>query len=317
MLTVMAVLGAYLLALQSAQAFPDRPIKMVVPSPAGSPPDVMARLVTDKMADILGQPVIVDNRPGAGGTLGAKSVLAAEPDGYTLMLGSTSNLLIAPATYKNAGYDATMFAPVSRVADSSELLAVHPSVGVKSVAELIALAKAKPGTLNFASAGNGTLPHIEGELLKSQANIDIGHVPYRGGGNALTGLVAGQIQMMFTVLTQMLPYIQEGKLQGLAIASPTRSKMAPDIPTMVESGFPQFVTTSITTIVAPPNTPIEIRRQLSKAVTGALASESVQRSLVSLGGEARPSSPEELGDFLAEQQQHWLQIIKATQISIE
>ena len=124
----------------------------------------MARLLTDKMADILGQPVIVDNRPGAGGTIGAKSVMAAEPDGYTLMLGSTSNLFIAPATYKNAGYNATTFTPVSRVADSSELLAVHPSVGVKSVAELIALAKAKPGTLNFASAGNGTLPHIEGEL---------------------------------------------------------------------------------------------------------------------------------------------------------
>jgi tripartite-type tricarboxylate transporter receptor subunit TctC len=310
-------LSALVLAFQSAQAFPDRPIKLVVASPAGSPPDVMARLLTDKMADILGQPVIVENRPGAGGTIGAKSVIAAEPDGYTLMLGSTSNLLIAPAAYKNAGYTAATFTPISRVADSSEILAVHPSVPAKSIAELISLAKAKPGTLNFASAGNGTLPHIEGELLKSNAKIDINHIPYRGGGNALTGLVSGQVQMMFTVLTQMLPYIQEGRLRGMAISSATRSKLAPDIPTMVESGFDQFVTTSITTVVAPPNTPIEIRRQLSKAVTGALASPDVQKSLARLGGEARPSSPEELATFLAAQQKHWAGIIAATHISIE
>jgi tripartite-type tricarboxylate transporter receptor subunit TctC len=178
--TALVALLASLLAFQSVQAFPDRPIKFVVASPAGSPPDVMARLLSDKMAGILGQPVIVDNRPGAGGTIGAKSVLTAEPDGYTLLLGSTSTLLIAPATYKNAGYNAASFAPISRIADSREVLSVHPSVAAKSVAELIALAKSKPGTLNFASAGNGTLPHIEGELLKAQANIQISHVPYRG-----------------------------------------------------------------------------------------------------------------------------------------
>jgi tripartite-type tricarboxylate transporter receptor subunit TctC len=317
MVAVLIALGACLLVFQSAQAYPDRPIKFVVASPAGSPPDVMARLLTDKMAAILGQPVIVDNRPGAGGTIGAKSVITAEPDGYTLLLGSASTLLIAPATYKNAGYNAATFAPISRVADSSEVLSVHPSVAAKSVAELISLAKSKPGTLNFASAGNGTLPHIEGELLKAQAKIDINHVPYRGGGNALTGLVAGQVQIMFSTLTQMLPYIREGRLRGLAISSPTRSKLAPDIPTMVESGFDQFITTSITTVVAPQNTPIEIRRQLSKAVVGALASEEVQRSLARLGGEARPSTPEETAAFLAEQQQRWSRIIEATRISID
>lgn len=317
MLTVLFVLSAHLLVLQSAQAFPDRPIKLVVASPAGSPPDVMARLVSDKMADILKQPVIVENRPGAGGTLGAKMVLAAEPDGYTLLMGSTSTLLIAPAAYKNAGYNAGTFTPISRVADTSEVLAVHPSVGVKSVAELISLAKAKPGTLNFASAGNGTLPHIEGELLKASAKIEINHIPYRGGGNALTGLVAGQVQMMFSVLTQMLPYIQEGRLRGLAISSATRSKLAPDIPTMVESGFDQFVTTSINGIVAPPHTPAAIQRQLNEAVTSALASQDVQLSLSRLGGEARPSSPEEFASYLAGAQQHWAEIIAATHISID
>jgi len=235
--TILLAFGVQLLAPHGAQAeYPDRPIKLVVASPAGSPPDVMARLLSDKMAGLLGQPVIVENRPGAGGTIGSKSVLTAAPDGYSLLLGSTSNLLIAPVAYKNAGYNAASFAPISRLADSSEILAVHPSVEAKSVAELVSLAKAKPGALNFASAGNGTLPHIEGELLNASAKIQINHVPYRGGGNALTGLVAGQVQTMFTVLTQMLPYIQEGRLRGLAISSATRSKLAPELPTMVESG---------------------------------------------------------------------------------
>ena len=193
---VLAVLVAHLLMFQAAQAqtYPDRPIKLVVPSPAGGPPDVMARLLSDKMAVALGQPVVVENRGGAGGTIGARSVLAAEPDGYTLLMGSTSTLLVAPSIYKNAGYNAGSFAPVARVADSIEVLAVHPSVPARSVAELIAVAKSRPGTLNFGSAGLGTLPHIEGELLKARAQIDISHVPYRGGGLALTGLIGGQIQ---------------------------------------------------------------------------------------------------------------------------
>lgn len=317
MLTVVAALAAHLLVPHGAQAFPDRPIKLVVASPAGSPPDVMARLVSDKMAARLGQPVVVENRPGAGGTIGAKSVLAAEPDGYTLLMGSTSTLLIAPATYKNVGYNAASFTPVSRVADTSEVLAVHPSVPAKSVAELISLAKSKPGVLNYASAGIGTLPHIEGELLKASAKIEINHVPYRGGGNALTGLLAGQVQLLFSVLTQMLPHIKEGQLRGLAISSATRSKLAPDIPTMVESGFDQFVTTSINAVVAPPNMRADITKKLNEAVTGALASQEVQQALSRMGGEARPSSPDELASYLAGAQQHWTGIIGATHISID
>ena len=314
--TILAALIVYSLAFQGAQAFPDRPVKLVVASPAGGPPDVMARLLSDKMATALGQPVIIDNRPGAGGTIGARSVLAAEPDGYTLMMGSTSTLLIAPAIYKNAGYHTGSFAPVARVADSSEVLAVHPSVSAKSVAELIALAKSKPGILNYGSAGIGTLPHIEGELLKALAQIEINHVPYRGGGPALTGLLAGQIEVLFSTLTQMLPHIQDGRLRALAISSATRSKLAPDLPTLAESRFGQFVTTSISAVVAPPNTPIEIRRQLSKAVATALASEEVQRALSKMGGEARPSSPEELASYLAEAEQSWARIIQATRISV-
>jgi tripartite-type tricarboxylate transporter receptor subunit TctC len=179
------------------------------------------------------------------------------------------------------------------------------------------LAKSRPGELNYASAGNGTLPHIEGELLKASTKIEMNHVPYSGGGTGLIGLLAGQVQVTFSVLTQMLPYIQEGRLRALAISSATRGKLAPDILTMVESGFDQFVTTSINGIVAPPHTPIEIRRRLGDAVKIALASAEVQRSLSNLGGEARPSSPEEFASYLAGAQQHWAHIIAATHISID
>jgi len=277
----------------------------------------MARLLSDKMAAHLGQPVVVENRAGAGGTIGARAVLAMAPDGYTILMGSTSTLLIAPAIYKNAGYHAGSFSPIARVADSREVLAVHPSVPAKSVAELVALAKAKPGSLNFASAGIGTLPHIEGELLKARAQIDINHVPYRGGGLALTGLMGGQVQIMFSTLTQMLPNIREGRVRGLAVTSADRSKLAPEIPTMVESGFDQFVVTSISAVVAPPGTPAEIRRRLNEAVAAALASNEVLQSLAKMGGEARVGSPEDLASFLADERQRWSRIIETTKVSVD
>jgi tripartite-type tricarboxylate transporter receptor subunit TctC len=318
MVTVLVALIAHLPVLQSAQAFPDRPIRLVVPSTAGGPPDVMARLLSDKMAAILGQPVIVENRSiGAGGTIGSKSVATAEPDGYTLLMGSTSTLLIAPSIYKNVGYHAGTFAPVARVADSTEVLAVHPSVPANSVAELIALAKSRPEALNYGSAGIGTLPHLEGELLKARAQIEMNHIPYRGGGPALTGLLGGQVQVLFSTLTQMLPHMRDGRVRGLAVTSAARSKLAPELPTMVESGFDAFIMTSITAIVAPPGTPIDIRRRLNEAVAGALASEEVERSLSRMGGEARPASPEELASFLVAEQQRWARIIETTRVSVD
>src|SRR5687767_4256138 len=192
---------AQLAAFESAQAFPDRPVKMVVGSPAGGPPDIMARLLSDKMGAALGQPVVVENRPGgAGGTIGAKSVIAAEPDGHTLMMGSTSAVLIAPLIVKSAGYRFDTFTPVAGLSETTEILAINPSVAAKTVAELVALAKSQPGQLRYASAGVGTLPHIEGELLKARAQIDIAHVPYRGGAAGLTGLLGGEVHIFFSAL---------------------------------------------------------------------------------------------------------------------
>jgi tripartite-type tricarboxylate transporter receptor subunit TctC len=318
-------LAAALLALilplsifAGAQAFPDRPVKLVVPSPPGGPPDIMARLLMDKMSAALGQPVIVENRPGgAGGLIGAKSVLSADPDGYTVLMGSTSTVLTAPLIYKNPGYNAESFAPVAGLSETAEVLTVNPSVAAHTVAELVSLAKSQPGTLRFGSAGVGSLPHLEGEFLKVRAHIDMVHVPYRGGGPALVGLLGGEVQVFFSALTQMLPYIRDGRLRGLAVTSATRSPLAPEIPTMVESGFDGFVTASVNFIVAPPGTPMPLRQRLSEAVASALASAEVKDAFAKIGAKAEPATPDELATYIAQQAQRWSRIVQATGISVE
>jgi tripartite-type tricarboxylate transporter receptor subunit TctC len=314
----LVLLIAQLFVFQGAQAFPDRPVKVVVPSPAGGPPDIMARLLSDKMGAALGQPVIVENRPGgAGGTIGAKSVLGAEPDGYTLLMGSTSAVIIAPLVHKSAGYTSATFAPVAGISEATEVFALHPSVQAKTVAEFIKLAKAQPGMFRFASAGTGGLPHLEGELLKARAQIDISHVPYRGGGPALTGLLGGEVHMLFSSLVHMLPYIREGKLRGLAVTSEARSPLAPDIPSMVESGFDQFVTVSINFIVAPPGTPLAVRQRVAEAVNRALENNDVKQAFAKIGARARPASPEQLAPYLAEHHARWARIVEATKVSVD
>jgi tripartite-type tricarboxylate transporter receptor subunit TctC len=307
-----------LMCFQSALAFPDRPIRLVVTSPAGGPPDIMARLLSDRMAADLGQPVVIENRPGGGGgTVGARSVIAADPDGHTLMMGSTSSVIIAPLVYKNAGYGADTFAPVAGLSQTTEVLAINPAVRATSLAELIALAKAQPGALRYGSAGIGTLPHLEGELLKARAHIDISHIPYRGGGPALTGLLGGEVHMFFSALTQMLPYIRDGRLRGLAVTSETRSPLAPELPTMAESGFDDFVTASINFLVAPPGTPAQVRQRLNAAVARALASDEVKQAFAKIGADARPATPDELAAYIARQQQRWSRIVEETRLSVE
>jgi tripartite-type tricarboxylate transporter receptor subunit TctC len=203
------------------------------------------------------------------------------------------------------------------VADSTEVLALHPSVPATSLAEFITLAKTQPGTLSYGSAGIGTLPHLEGELLKARAHIELNHIPYRGGGQALTGMLGGQVQVLFSTLTQLLPHVREGRLRGLAVTSETRSPLAPDLPTMAESGFDQFVTTSITAIVAPAGTPLAIRRQINEAVVAAMKSVEVEQAFARMGAEARPASPEEFGSYLGKEQQRWSRIIQAARIAVD
>jgi tripartite-type tricarboxylate transporter receptor subunit TctC len=278
----------------------------------------MARLLMDKMSAALGQPVIVENRAGgAGGLIGAKSVLSAEPDGYTVLMGSTSTLLTAPLIYKNPGYNAESFAPVAGLSETAEVLTVNPSVAAHSVAELISLAKSQPGMLRYGSAGVGSLPHLEGEFLKVLAHIDMVHVPYRGGGPALVGLLGGEVQVFSSALTQMLPYIRDGRLRGLAVTSATRSPLAPEIPTMVESGFDQFVTASVNFLVAPPGTPMPLRQRLSEAVASALANAELKDAFAKIGAKAEPATPEELTSYIAQQEKHWSRIVQATGISVD
>ncbi len=303
---------------QSAQAFPDRPIKLVVSSPAGGPPDIMARVLMDQMSAALGQPVIIENRTGgAGGLIAAKSVLTADPDGYTVMMGSTSTLLTAPLIYKDAGYTAASFAPVAGISQTAEVLTVNTTVAAHTVADLVSLAKAQPGTLRFGSAGTGSLPHLEGELLKARAHIDMVHVPYRGGGPALVGLLGNEVQVFFSALTQMLPYIRDGKLHGLAVTSGERDPLAPDIPTMVESGYDQFVTASVNFMVAPPGTPLPERQKLNEAVAHALNSDQVKAAFATMGAKEVPATPGQLTAYLAQQQIRWSKIVDMTHITIE
>lgn len=319
--TVIAALLACMvhsLPSSAAQAFPDRPVKLVVPSPPGGPPDIMARLLMEQMSAALGQPVVVENRAGgAGGLIGARSVMTADADGYTLLMGSTSTLLTAPLIYKNAGYTAQSFAPVAGLSESAEVLTVRPSVAANSVAELVSLAKAQPGTLRYGSAGVGSLPHLEGEFFKARAHIDMVHVPYRGGGPALVGLLGGEVQVFFSAVTQMLPYIRDGRLRGLAVTSATRSPLAPEIPTMVESGYDQFVTASINFLVAPQGTPLAVRQTLSDAVARALASDQVKEAFLKIGATAKPATPDQLATYLVEQQARWSKIVEMTKISVE
>jgi len=194
---------------------------------------------------------------------------------------------------------------------------VRPSVAAHSVAELVALAKAQPGTLHYGSAGVGSLPHLEGELLKARAHIDMVHVPYRGGGPALVGLLSDEVQVFFSTLTQLLPYVRDGRLNGLAVTTATRSPLAPDIPTMEECGFAQFVTASVNFIVAPPGTPIAIRQRLSDAVTVTLASDAVKDAFAKIGATAEPAPPDELASYLKQQQLRWAKIVATTQISVD
>src|SRR5712691_3547802 len=278
--------------LTHAQTYPTRPIKIIVPTPAGGPVDVVARLVAGYLSSTVGQGVVVDNRPGAGNTIGSKEAAQAEPDGYTLLYSSASGLVIAPMLQKNAGYDPLKsYAPVALVAATSNILVVHPSLPVKSVQELVAYAKANPGKINFSSGGIGTLPHLIGEYFKAKAGIDVVHVPYRGGGPSIQDVVAGNIQFTFEGISVLLPLIQEGRLRALAVTSAKRSPLLPGPPTMIESGFADFQSTSWTGLLAPAGTPPDIVAKLNGAVNTALKTAEMKVARDKLAGDGLGGTP--------------------------
>jgi tripartite-type tricarboxylate transporter receptor subunit TctC len=301
-----------------AQTFPSKPVRIVVGFAPGGPADVMARLVGQRMASVLGQSVIVDNRPGAGGTIGARAVAESDPDGYTLLLGNTSTLVIGPLIHKNVSYDPGRdFAPIALLGTTSNLLIVSPAVPVRSVKELIALARARPGELNYSSAGIGTPPHLIGEMFKQRLGLDIVHVPYKGGGPSLQAVVAGETQFSFENPAASLPLVRAGSVRALAWTSDSRSPQTPDLPTMTEAGVPDFTSVSFTAVVAPAGTPGEIVAKLNAAINESLKSPEVAGTLAQLSVEARITTPEALAAFLAQERDKWASVVKAAGLQAE
>jgi tripartite-type tricarboxylate transporter receptor subunit TctC len=295
-----------------AQPYPARPIRIIVPTPAGGPVDVIARLVGNYLSSTVGQPAVIDNRPGAGNTIGSKEAAQAEPDGYTLLYSSASGLVLAPMLQKNAGYGPLVsYDPIALVAQSSNILVVHPSVPARSVQELVAYAKANPGKVNFSSGGIGVLPHLLGEWFKSAAGIDIVHVPYRGGGPSINDLVAGQVQMTFEGVSVLLPLIESGRLRPLATTSARRLPQLPDLPTMVESGFPGFVSTSWTGLLAPAHTPGPMIARLNAQINEAVKSAEFTAALAKLSNEPLGGTPQDFREVMARDIAKWAPIVQA------
>jgi tripartite-type tricarboxylate transporter receptor subunit TctC len=295
-----------------------KPIRLVVGFAPGGPADVMARLIGQRMGAILGQSVVVDNRPGAGGTIGARAVAESDPDGYTLLLGNTSTLVISPVTYKNVGYDPVKgFSPIALLGTTSNILIVNPALLVKSVQELIALARAKPGTLNYSSAGIGTPPHLIGEMFKQRLGLEVVHVPYKGGGQSVQAVIAGETQFSFENPAASLPLVQAGNVRALAVTSETRSPQTPELPTMIEAGVPDFTSVSFTAMVAPGGTPPAIVNRLNAAINESLTSPEVGATLVKLSVDAKPISPEEFAAFLTKERDKWTVVVRTAGVQME
>ena len=294
-----------------AQAYPSHTIKIIVPTPAGGPVDTVARLVANALPSILGQPVVIENRAGAGNTLGSKAAAAADPDGYTLSYTAASGLIMSPMLYKNAGYTAADFAPVAIVSETPQVFVANPNAPFKSVAELVAYAKANPGKLNYSTGGAGTLPHLTAELFKKLTGTEITHVPYKGGGPALADVVGGQVHMTFDTLGTSLGFIGNGQLRTLAACAPKRLAKLPDVPAMPELGYPTIVTGAWTALLAPKDTPPEIVARLNQAVNEALKSQAMMDAFERLGAEARGGPPGALATVIAVDTEKWGPIVQA------
>ena len=297
-------------ALASAQDFPAKPIKLVVPFPAGGPNDIIARVIGQRMSEIAKQPVLIDNRGGQGGVLGTDAVAKAAPDGYTIAISSAGALAISPSMEKVAYDTLKDFAPVTLVATVPEMLVVATNVPARDMNELVALAKSQPGKLNFASSGPGSLPHLAGELLKLTANIDIVHVPYRGAAPAVNDLLGQQVQMTFLDLPVILPHIQAGSLRPIALGARERAATAPYVPTTAEVGMPDLLIENWYGMLAPGGTPPAIVAALSKLASAAIADSTVKQKLSDQGMKPIGDTPEHFREFIAGDAVKWAKVIK-------
>jgi tripartite-type tricarboxylate transporter receptor subunit TctC len=320
------LLGATALALvlsspfdpAHAQSYPNRAITLVIPFAPGGSTSIVGRGIADKMSELLGEKVVVDNRPGAGGTVGTKAVAKSDPDGYTLLLGYTGTFAIGPSLYKNVGYDPRKdFAPIGLIGNAPNSLVVHPSFPAKTIAELIAYAKANPGKVNFGSAGAGTASHITGEYFGTAAGIKLVHIPYKGTGPALTDLLGGHIPMAFAPIPASHANVSAGTLRALAVTSTTRSSLMPEVPTISESALPGFDASLYYGLVAPAGTPRPIIDRLNKELRAALASDEVRKQLTQDGTELTPGTPEDYAAFIDKDEKKWSQLVKASGVEQE
>jgi tripartite-type tricarboxylate transporter receptor subunit TctC len=313
-LVLRALLGLSLtlpFASAAQEAWPTRPVRIVVPYPAGGVADLLPRLVGQKLSEKWGQPVVIENKPGASGNIGLAEVARAEPDGYTLGLAPTGNLTVNPTLFAKMPFDtAKDLTPVTNLAQSPNVLVVHPSVPAKTFRELIAHAKANPGKLNFSSPGAGAGAHLAGELLNIEAGIKAVHIPYKGMAPAVNDLLGGQVQMMFAGISTAIPHIRTGKLVPLAIASEKRSPQLPDVPTVAESGYPGFEVTSWYGIVARAGTPPEVIRKIHRDMAEALQQPDVRAKLEGLGLEPVGNTPAEFSKMIAAETRKWADIMK-------
>jgi tripartite-type tricarboxylate transporter receptor subunit TctC len=305
-----AVLLPLMVAPAFAQNYPLRSIRMIVPFSPGGATDVPARIVGQRLTEALGQQVIIDNRPGAGSALGAEVVARAQPDGYTLLLTATTHVISA-SLYKKLAYDAIRdFAPIMQIGSGPNVLAIHPSLPAKSVRDLIALAKAQPGKIDFASSGNGSAQHLFGALFTSMAGIKLTHIPYKGSAPATTDLISGQVSVGFPGIALALPHTRAGRLRSLAVTSAGRSRAMPDVPTISEAGVAGYAATLWLGLLAPRGTPAEIIQRLHAEIARLLKHPDVESLYLATGTDVTISTPAEFGQFLAAEYQKWAQVIK-------
>ena len=296
-----------------AQSYPTRPVILVLGFAPGGPSDVMARIFGKKLELVLGQPVVIENRSGAGGNIAAELVARAAPDGHTLLLANSGILAANASLYKKVNFDPVKdFAPITLVGAQANVLVVHPSVPAHTLAELIAYAKANPGKMNFASGGHGSSPHLAGELLKTKADINIAHVSYRGTGLALQDLVGGHVQMTFSSVSPVIGHIQNGSLRAIAVSTLKRTALLPDVPTIAELGFPDFEATAWHGLVAPVATPKDVIATLHRGMMASLNDPDTRQALTKLGIDVVASTPEELAAYIQSEIPKWAEIIKAS-----
>ena len=305
-------------ALATAANYPERPVTIVVGFPPGGASDILARILTDKLGSVLGQPFVVDNRPGAGGNVAAAVVAHARPDGYTLLLGNNAILATNVSLYSKIDFDPVGdFAPISLVGTQANVLVVNNNVPAHTLAEVIALARANPGKLNFASSGYGLAAHLAGELFKAEAHIDIVHVPYKGSAPALQDVIAGNDQMMFATTSGVMGFLANNQVRPIAVTTLKRTAVLPDIPTMDEAGLPGFEATTWHGLVAPAGTPKSVIEALHRALAETLKDAGVRQKLAALGVDVAPDTPEEFAAYIKAEIPKWAAVIKASGAKVE